>query len=71
VDLPPDSTVKASDVLPIKDTYVTTADVTSTVQITNLLRDWKSPFMLRTGNDLSFGDLRNRPSVMVGGFNNP
>jgi hypothetical protein len=71
VDLPPGSTVPADDLRPVPDTFVTTADVTAIVQLTTLFRDWKRPFLLRSGSDLSFGDLRNRPSVMIGGFNNP
>lgn len=71
VDLPPKSSVRAEDLVPVKDTFVTTADVTAIVQLTTLFRDWKRPFMLRSGSDLSFGDLRNRPSVMIGAFNNP
>jgi hypothetical protein len=70
VDLPPGSSVHAEDIVPKKDTFVTTEDVAAVVQITTMLRDWKRPFVLRTGRDLSFGDLRNRPSVMIGAFNN-
>jgi hypothetical protein len=70
VDLPPGSSVRAEDMLPVKDTFVTTGDVTTIVELTTLLRDWKRPFVLRTGNDLSFGDLRARPTMMVGAFNN-
>ena len=70
VDLPPDSSIRAQDVIPVKDTFVTTGDVKAVVELTNVLRDWKRPFVLRTGNDLSFGDLRARPTMMVGAFNN-
>jgi hypothetical protein len=71
VDLPPGSTVSIDDLRAERDTFVTTADVTAIVQLTTFFRDWKSPFVLRSGSDLSFGDIRNRPSVMIGGFNNP
>jgi hypothetical protein len=71
VDLPPKTSVQVGDLIPVKDTFVTTADVTAIVQLTTLFRDWKRPFVLRSGSDLSFGDLRNRPSVMIGAFNNP
>ena len=70
VDLPPGSSVRAEDIFPVKDTFVTTGDVTTIVELTTLLRDWKRPFVLRTGSDLSFGDLRARPTMMVGAFNN-
>jgi hypothetical protein len=71
VDLPPGSTVRAEDVVPVKDTFVTTGDVTAIVELTSVLRDWKRPFVLRTGADLTFGDLRARPTMMIGAFNNP
>ena len=70
VDLPPGGSVRAGDLVPVKDTFVTTADVAAIVQLTTLLKDWKRPFVLRSGSDLSFGDLRNRPTVMIGAFNN-
>lgn len=70
VDLPTGSSVRAEDVVPVHDTFVTTADVTAIVQLTTMILDWKRPLVLRSGSDLSFGDLRNRPSIMVGAFNN-
>jgi hypothetical protein len=70
VDLPPGTSIRAEDVVPVRNTFVTTADVSAVVQLTTLLQDWKRPFVLRSGSDLTFGDLRNRPSVMVGAFNN-
>lgn len=69
-DLPPGGSVPADDLIPVPDTFVSVADSTAAVQVTSLLKDMKSPFVLRAGRDLSFGDLRNRPSVMIGGFNN-
>lgn len=54
----------------MKDTFVTNADTSAIVQLTTQLRDWNKPFMLRSGGDLSVGDLRNRPSILVGAFNN-
>ena len=70
IDLPPGSSVRAEDIVPVKDTFVTTADVTAIVRLTTMLRGWDRPFVLRSGRDLSFGDLRGRPSVMIGAFNN-
>lgn len=70
VDLPHDATVRADDLVPVKDTFETTADLAATVQITTLLGSWKKPFVLRSGRDLSFGDLRSKPSIMIGAFNN-
>jgi hypothetical protein len=63
--------VKTDDLVPVSNTFVTVADLSATVELTTLLRGWNRPFVLRSGDDLSMGDLRNRPSLMVGGFNNP
>ena len=71
VDLPPGSSVRAEDIVPVRNTFVSASDTAAIVQLTVLLRDWKKQFMLRSGSDLSIGDLRNRPALMVGAFNNP
>ncbi len=71
VDLPPDSTVRASDLAPARSTFVTTGDLNAAVQTATLLSGMKHEFTLRAGDDVSFGDLRNHPLVLIGGFNNP
>ena len=70
-DLPANGTIAVRDVVPVLDTFVTTADLTAVVQLTNQLHTWNKPFVLRQGRDIAMGDLRGRPSIMVGGFNNP
>ena len=70
-DLPADGTVAVHDIVPVLDTFVTTADVTAVVQMTNEMHKWNKPFVLREGRDIAMGDLRDRPSIMVGAFNNP
>jgi hypothetical protein len=70
VDLPPGSSVTAEDLIAVKDTFTSTSDSAAAVQVTSLLGSWRRPFVLRAGRDVSFGDLRNRPSVMIGAFNN-
>lgn len=70
-DLPANGTVRVSDLVPVPDTFVTTGDVAASVQLASLVAGWKRPFVLRSGRDLAFGDLRNRPSLMIGAFNNP
>jgi hypothetical protein len=70
-DLPANSSVQFSDLTPVRDTFVTMGDLAASVQLATLITSWKQSFVLRSGRDLAFGDLRNRPSVMIGGFNNP
>ena len=71
VSLPPADWIRASDLMPVRDTFVTAGDLAATVQLTTMISNWRSGFTMRSGSDLSFGDLRNKPSVMIGGFNNP
>ena len=71
VNLAPGSSIHAEDLQPVQNTFVTAADTSAIVQLTTQLRDWKRPFVLRSGTDLSIGDLRNQPSLLVGAFNNP
>jgi hypothetical protein len=71
VDLAPSDWVRSSDLLPVHDTFVTLGDLAATVQLTTAITAWKRPFVLRSGRDINFADLRNRPSVMIGAFNNP
>lgn len=70
VDLPRNSTVQASDLVPMPSTFVTVGDLAASTQIVSLLNGWEKPFVLRSASDLSIGDLRNTPAVLIGGFNN-
>jgi hypothetical protein len=70
-DFAPAESIRPSDLVPVRDTFVTVGDLAATVQLTNLLTAWKRPFVLRSGRDINFAELRNRPSVMIGAFNNP
>jgi hypothetical protein len=71
VDLAPGDTVGSGDLRAVRDTFVTVGDVAAAVQLTTLVTTWKKPFLLRSGRDINFADLHNRPSVLIGGFNNP
>lgn len=70
IDLPPNGTVQTSDLVPVPSTFVTVGDLAASTQIVSLLNGWAKPFVLRSADDLSIGDLRNTPAVLIGGFNN-
>jgi hypothetical protein len=70
VALPPNSSIRAEDIVPIENTFITTGDLAAIAQLLTLMDGWKKSFTLRAGRDLAFGDLRNHPAVLVGGFNN-
>lgn len=69
-DLPPQSEVPAAALLPIPDTFVGFADVAAAANVVALLAQHHRSFAQRVSGDISFPDLRNTPSVLVGGFNN-
>ncbi len=62
--------LKGDDFFPIQDTYLTVGDASATAQIASLFTARHHPFDLRFGSDLSFGDLRQSPAVLIGAFNN-
>jgi len=60
----------AEDFVPMKDTYLTIGDASTTARISSLLTSRHHPYDLRFGSDLSFGDLREGSAVLIGAFNN-
>jgi hypothetical protein len=60
----------AEDFVPMKDTYLTVGDASTTARISSLLTSRHHPYDLRFGSDLSFGDLREGSAVLIGAFNN-
>ena len=71
VPLPPDASVKGSDLVPAEDSFVALGDVAAVSSMVANLTRQKQSFQERFPNDISFAELRNSPSVLVGGFNNP
>ena len=70
VDLTPHSSISTDDLRPVQNSFVTVGDLAATTQLTTLLNGFHQRFVLRSAADVSFGDLRNTPTVLVGGFNN-
>ena len=71
VPLAPNETIRASDLVPIKDTFVTVGDVAATAKISSFLAQHKKAYDIRFGGDISVGDLRERHGLFViGAFNN-
>ena len=62
--------VSGNDLIPDKDTYVTVGDAAATARIASFLSLRKKPYDMRFGGDISVGDLRERPAILIGGFNN-
>ena len=70
VPLSPSDTLTGNDLIPIRDTFVTIGDAAATARIASFLSQRKKAYDMRFGGDISVGDLRERPAILVGGFNN-
>ena len=71
VPFAPTDTIHGSDLVPAGDSFVALGDVASVSHLVANLTRQKQSFQERFPNDISFAELRNSPSVLVGGFNNP
>ena len=70
VPLTPDMTLKSTDLQPAENSFVALGDVAAVSNVVANLTRLKQTFQERFPNDISFAELRNSPSVLVGGFNN-
>jgi hypothetical protein len=70
VPLGSNDVLNGNDLVPEKDTYVTVGDAAATARIASLLSMRKKSYDMRFGGDISVGDLRERPAILIGGFNN-
>ena len=59
-----------NDLISEGDTFVTIGDTAATARIASFLSQRNKAYDMRFGGDISVGDLRERPAILVGGFNN-
>ncbi|HEX9198078.1 MAG TPA: hypothetical protein VF865_00850 [Acidobacteriaceae bacterium] len=71
VPLAPDATVRGGDLTPAENSFVALGDVAAVSNMVASLTRQKQSFQERFPNDISFAELRNSPSLLIGGFNNP
>ena len=69
-ELPKDGSVRTEDLIPQPNTFVTVGDLAASAQLVSLMSRWSTPFLLRSAEDVSMGELRSSPTVLIGGFNN-
>jgi hypothetical protein len=67
----PGTPIKGTDVMPAEDSFVALGDVAAVSTIVATVTRQKQTFQERFPNDISFAELRDNPTVLVGGFNNP
>ena len=71
IPLPPGTKIDTRDLYPAKDTFVTIGDVAAITKIESLLVRRDRQFSIRYGGDVAYGDLRERPTILIGAHNNP
>jgi len=58
------------DMVPVLGQYTCIGDAYASVVLSSLFTQRGKLFQMRYGTDLSFGDLRYQPSILIGAFNN-
>lgn len=69
VDFPPGTKIDAKDLVPAND-RVMINDFAAAAEVITFLNHHGKPFDLRWGHDISQGDLRHTPVILIGAFNN-
>jgi hypothetical protein len=70
IPLPPGTKIDGQDLFPAKDTFVTIGDVAAITRIESLLVRRDRQFIIRYGGDVTYGDLRDSPTILIGAHNN-
>jgi len=68
--LDPDAVLHGRDIIPVTGQFVGIGNAHTAAQLAVLLAQRRKAVELRYADDLSFGDLRASPSVLVGAFSN-
>jgi hypothetical protein len=70
IQWPPGTKIDTQDLYPAKDTFVTIGDVAAITRIESLLVHRNRAFDIRYGGDVTYGDLRESPTILIGAHNN-
>lgn len=68
--LQPGDELTAKNVIPMNSHFVSVGDITANVDVASLLTAHHRNFDLRSGTDISFGELRKSSAVLIGAFDN-
>lgn len=66
----PDLTDNPHELVPVRGQYTCIGDAYTTVVLTSLFSKRGKVFQIRYGAELTFGALRDQPSILIGAFNN-
>lgn len=67
----PGQSFASTGLYPASDSFVALGDVASVAETVSMLAHFTKSFQERFPNDISFAEVRNNPTVLIGGFNNP
>ncbi len=70
IQWPPGTKIDAQDLYPAKNTFVTIGDVAAITKLEAMLVRRNRQFDIRYGSDVTYGDLRESPTILVGAHNN-
>jgi hypothetical protein len=70
LSLDPDAVVKGSEIIPVTGQFVGIGNAHTASMLAVLLAGRRQGVEIRYADDLSFGDLRSGPAVLVGAFSN-
>jgi len=71
VDLPPNASIFGRDLQPAHNSFVALGDVAAVSDVVATLTKQGRTFQQRFPPDISFAELKDTPTILVGGFNNP
>jgi hypothetical protein len=71
VPFAPSDIIRGSDLVPAGSSFVALGDVAAVSHLVANITRQKQSFQERFPNDISFAELRNSPSLLIGGLNNP
>lgn len=67
----PDQTFSSTGLHPAADSFVALGDVAAASETVRTLTHFGQAFEERFPNDISFAEVRDHPTILIGGFNNP
>lgn len=70
LSLSPQEMLQGSDLYRLADTYVSIGDVAASAKVASFLSVEKKTYDMRFNQDISIGDLRQGPAILIGAFNN-
>jgi hypothetical protein len=69
-EIDPQQQVPGSDLIPLKNDYVSLSNALGALKLANLFGGYKKPTQFSISSNANFAAMRNSPTILLGGFNN-